>query len=147
MSFKYNQSNQKYFYTGFFFLALPAHSCFVCVSLPLLLQLTFSLLPLRLFTLSLCVLTHELSVLPAIPIIVPCLGAENRGVKSELCRAWLLSIGFSRIWLPVMFVTSWWSSFPSQVKVRLLTACWHVFQTCTVLQGLDIQIHASSCSC
>lgn len=34
-------------------------------------------------------LWHELSVLPVIPIIEPCSGAENRGLKSQMCGAQL----------------------------------------------------------
>lgn len=55
------------------------------------LPLTFSLLPLPWCIPFPCLLAHELSVLPAIPIIVTCSGAENRGRKSEMCGAWLFS--------------------------------------------------------
>lgn len=101
-------------YTGFanfsfthsFYLYPPTLLLSPCV---LRLQLTFSLLPFCLCISFPCVLAHELSVLPAIPIIVPCLEAENRGVKSELCRAWLFSISFSPAphSLPVLFVKFW----------------------------------------
>lgn len=66
------------------FLPLPAHS--PSLSLPSSTYHSSSLSVSRF-----PVLRHELSVLPAMPIIAPCSGAENRGVKSQMCGARLFS--------------------------------------------------------
>lgn len=114
------QSMQRGYYTGFVnfsFTALStsirplSFSVSLSVSVSLHLPLTFSLLPLPLCILFLCLLAHKLSVLPAIPIIVPCSGAENRGVKSEMCGARLFS-SLQRLFscvthLPVLRVRFW----------------------------------------
>lgn len=107
-----SQSEQKEYYsvdinfsfTHTFYLYLP--TLLLCLCLP---PFTAHLLS---FTSPLCVsrfpaLWHELSVLPVIPIIEPCSGAENRGLESQMCGAPLFCTLHQVTWSTGLFVKSW----------------------------------------